>query len=385
MSKPLSDTELLITEIDAQKCVNLRRIDGGFGYATDGYDFVYFDIDEDETELSFAPDKFPYFENFEENKADICDSVLEISAKALAARLERSYSERAVLGVSGGLDSTMAQLIAVRAMDILGRDRKTVVCVTMPCFGTTNRTKSNAQKLSEALGVTFKEIDIKAAVTRHLEDIGHEDGVYDVVYENAQARERTQVLMDMANGVGGLVVGTGDLSELALGFATYNGDHMSMYAVNASIPKTLMRHMIERCAERYEQSSEGSVAGVLRDILATPVSPELLPADNDSITQCTEQIVGPYALHDFFLYNMLTYGFSPKKILRLATVAFRGEYSESDIRATLKVFIKRFFAQQFKRSCLPDGPRVCEVSLSPRGAFMMPSDSVCEAWLCELE
>jgi len=384
-SEPLSNDTLVFSEVDLEKCVQLRRIDGGFGYDSAGYDCVYFDIDESETELSFIPEKFPYFDNFDENRDEICDKVLEICAKALAARLERAYSECAVLGVSGGLDSTMAQLVSVRAMDILGRDRKKVISVTMPCFGTTKRTKGNAEKLSEALGVTFRTVDIKAAVKQHFRDIGHDEDNYNVVYENAQARERTQVLMDIANAEGGLVVGTGDLSELALGFATYNGDHMSMYAVNASVPKTLMRHIIKRCAERYEENGECDVARVLLDILATPVSPELLPADNGSITQCTEQIVGPYALHDFFIYNMLTYGFSPRKLLRLARAAFVGEYDDSAIKATLKVFIKRFFSQQFKRSCLPDGPRVSGVSLSPRGGFMMPSDAVCDAWLGELE
>ena len=314
-----------------------------------------------------------------------CDKILEIQARGLAKRLLRSYSRRAVIGVSGGLDSTLALLVAARAMDILGRERKDIVAVTMPCFGTTSRTKSNAELLCEALGTDFRTVDIKDAVSRHFADIGHNPEEHNVVYENSQARERTQVLMDLANAVSGLVVGTGDLSELALGFATYNGDHMSMYGVNAGVPKTMMRAMIANIARGYESVGESRVAECLTDILNTPVSPELLPAKDGEIAQCTEGIVGPYELHDYFIYYTVRYGFSPKKILRIAEASFRGVYDRDTIKAWLKIFVKRFFSSQFKRSCLPDGAAVGSVGLSPRGAFAMPSDAACSLWIAELE
>lgn len=258
---------------------------------------------------------------------------------------------------------------------------ESLVAVTMPGFGTTERTKSNAEKLSEALGAKLRVIDITAAVRQHFSDIGHDESDYSVVYENAQARERTQILMDVANAEGALVVGTGDLSELALGWATYNGDHMSMYGVNAGIPKTLMRHAVSYIADCYERDGECEIAQILRDVLATPVSPELLPPKDGEIAQCTEGIVGPYELHDFFLYHIVKNGFSPDKILRLAKAAFGDEYEEPVIESWLRVFIKRFFAQQFKRSCLPDGPAIGSVSFSPRTSFRMPSDALCAEWL----
>ena len=304
-----------------------------------------------------------------------CDTALEIQSRSLAARLTRSYSKKFIIGVSGGLDSTLALLVCARSADMLGIDRKNVVAITMPCYGTTDRTKSNALALSDMLGCDSREIDIKAAVTQHFKDIGHKEDTYDVVYENAQARERTQILMDIANAEGGLVVGTGDLSELALGFATYNGDHMSMYGVNASVPKTLMREIISYEARRLSSVAKGELSRVLYDVVKTPVSPELLPTDGKTVTQQTEDIVGPYVLHDFFLYHTVKYGASAKEVLILAKKAFSGEFEEEYIKGYLDIFTRRFFTQQFKRSAMPDGPRVTEISLSPRGAFNMPSDA----------
>jgi NAD+ synthase (glutamine-hydrolysing) len=308
-----------------------------------------------------------------------------MQASALAGRIERAYVKSIVLGISGGLDSTLAILAAARAVDRLGLDRSAIHAVTMPCFGTTARTRSNAERLSEELGVRFSTVDIKAAVAQHFADIGHDPEDLSVVYENAQARERTQVLMDIANAEGGMVLGTGDLSELALGFATYNGDHMSMYGINGGIPKTLIRHLVRYEADRYEAEGRAAVAAVLRDVLATPVSPELLPPKDGEIAQCTEGIVGPYELHDFFLYYFVRFGFAPSKILRLAAAAFSGDYDRETVRAWLRLFIRRFFSQQFKRSCLPDGPKVGSVGFSPRGDFKMPSDASAAAWLAELD
>ena len=327
----------------------------------------------------------PFLPVNKNEQREVCLEALEIQSQALAARVERSYSKTMVIGVSGGLDSTLALLVCARAADILGMDRKNVVGVTMPCFGTTKRTKSNAEKLAEVLGISFRTVDIKASVTQHLADIGHDGVTPDVTFENAQARERTQVLMDIANMTGGLVVGTGDLSELVLGWATYNGDHMSMYGVNAGIPKTLMRHAIAHAADRYESEGAVLVAQILRDVLDTPVSPELLPPKDGEIAQCTEGIVGPYELHDFFLYYLVKHGFAPSKILRLAIYAFDGEYSPEVIERWLHVFVKRFFAQQFKRSCLPDGPAADAVSFSPRGGFMMPSDADAGEWILDID
>jgi NAD+ synthase (glutamine-hydrolysing) len=299
--------------------------------------------------------------------------------------MERAYAKTLVLGVSGGLDSTLALLVASRAVSLRGLPADAVHAVTMPCFGTTGRTKSNAERLSEALGARLSVIDIRESVLRHFADIGHDPSVTDVVYENAQARERTQILMDLANAEGGLVVGTGDLSELALGWATYNGDHMSMYGVNASVPKTLLRHIVSTVADDLEADGRGEAASILRDVLATPVSPELLPPKDGEIAQCTEGIVGPYELHDFFLYHLVHHGFAPHKVLRMASAAFADEYSDETLRLWLGVFIKRFFSQQFKRSCLPDGPAVGSLSFSPRGAFSMPSDAAANAWLADLK
>jgi NAD+ synthase (glutamine-hydrolysing) len=289
----------------------------------------------------------------------------------------------AVLGISGGLDSTLALLVAARAFDILGLPHEGITAITMPGFGTTDRTHNNAWQLTLALGATPREIPIGASVRQHFVDIGHDESVHNAAYENAQARERTQILMDVANDNGGIVIGTGDLSELALGWATYNGDHMSMYAVNAAIPKTLIRYIVRHVADTCGNERE---AEVLLDVLDTPVSPELLPANDDgTIAQQTEDLVGPYELHDFFVYQLLRYGFGPRKIYRLACVAFAGEYDDETILKWLKVFHRRFFSQQFKRSCSPDGPAVGSVGLSPRGGLTMPSDASSALWLSELE
>lgn len=330
-------------------------------------------------EKSDVPKKFPFIPEDEGQRREACALGLEIQSRALAHRIRRAYARCAVIGVSGGLDSTLAVLAATRAADLLGRSRESVIAITMPCFGTTERTKSNALALAEELGCSVRTIDIKAAVNQHFADISHDENNYDVVYENAQARERTQILMDVANAEGGLVIGTGDLSELALGFATYNGDHMSMYCVNGSIPKTLMREMICYAASCAENEGKPRLAEVLRDVVNTPVSPELLPVTGGENKQHTESIVGPYELHDFFLYYTVKYGYSPAKILSLATAAFP-ERLEEEIRSYLDVFIRRFFSQQFKRSCMPDGPRVTEISLSPRGAWRMPSDVTSTLW-----
>ena len=311
-----------------------------------------------------------------------CEEILAIQSVGLATRLRHIGCKTAVVGLSGGLDSTLALIVMRHAFDRLGLDPKGMIAVTMPCFGTTDRTYNNALKLAEAYGATLREIDIKKSVRQHFEDIGHDESVHDVTYENGQARERTQILMDIANQCGGIVIGTGDLSELALGWATYNGDHMSMYGVNVSIPKTLVRYLVA-----YEAShAEGILHDVLLDILDTPVSPELLPPDKDGqIAQKTEDLVGPYELHDFFLYYHVRLGFSPRKIFRLACLAFDGVYDKQTIMKWLKKFYWRFFSQQFKRSCLPDGPKVGSVTLSPRGDWRMPSDASAAVWIKELE
>jgi len=311
-----------------------------------------------------------------------CDEILAVQAAGLRKRMTHTGAGRMVVGVSGGLDSTLALLVCAETAKSMGLSPDAVLAVTMPCFGTTARTKNNALILAERLGAEVRTVDITESVRRHFKDIGHDEAVRNVVYENAQARERTQVLMDIANGVGGLVIGTGDLSELALGWATYNGDHMSMYGVNAGVPKTLIRHMVARYAAKC---GDGDLSAVLEDILATPVSPELLPADGDEISQKTEDLVGPYELHDFFLYWLLRKRLSPREMFTLAEEVFRGEYDRDTILKWLKTFIRRFFAQQFKRSSLPDGPMVGSVTLSPRGGLMMPSDASAKLWLNELE
>ncbi len=313
--------------------------------------------------------------------SDRCQLILTMQSVGLASRLSAIGGKVAVVGLSGGLDSTLALLVTARAFDRLGLDRKGIHALSMPCFGTTSRTKSNAQRIAEELGVSFREVSIEKAVRQHFWDIGQEETSLDVTFENAQARERTQVLMDTANRLGGIVIGTGDLSELALGWATYNGDHMSMYGVNASIPKTLVRHLVRYAADH----SENRLREALLDVLDTPVSPELLPPKDGEIAQKTEELVGPYELHDFFLYYMLRFGFAPGKIYRMACRAFAGEYDGPTVKKWLSAFYRRFFTQQFKRSCLPDGPKVGSVTLSPRGDWRMPSDASWALWQQELE
>ena len=343
---------------------------------------VEYDIPDEDYDFEMSHKK-PFLPERPEGQRKACLEAFEIQAQGLAARVERSYSKSMVIGVSGGLDSTLALLVCARAADILGVDRKSIIAVTMPCFGTTKRTRSNAEKLSEALGTSFRTVDIKASVKQHLADIGHDGVTTDVTYENAQARERTQVLMDIANMTGGLVVGTGDLSELVLGWATYNGDHMSMYAVNASVPKTMVRRIVEVYSEREREL--GEVSAILDDILATPVSPELLPPKDGEIAQCTEALVGPYELHDFFIYYIIGCGASPREAYEYAKEAFADTYDNKTILGWLRVFVRRFISQQFKRSCLPDGPRVSDISVSPRGSLNMPSDASAAVWLSELD
>lgn len=343
---------------------------------------ISFSLRVAETQLTRYVDRAPFVPGNAAERDARCDEILMIQALGLKKRLEHTGSQTAVIGISGGLDSTLALLVTVKAFDLLGRDRRGIVAVTMPGFGTTDRTYDNAVKLIRCLGAEFVEVDIKNAVNVHFADIGQDASVHDVTYENGQARERTQILMDLANKRNGMVIGTGDLSELALGWATYNGDHMSMYAVNASVPKTLVRHLV-----RYYADTCGDtlLQNTLLDVLDTPVSPELLPPEDGKISQKTEDLVGPYELHDFFLYHMLRFGSAPAKIYRLAKIAFADVYDDAFILKWLKTFYRRFFAQQFKRSCLPDGPKVGTVAVSPRGDLRMPSDACATIWMQELE
>ena len=371
---------LLTPEIDVDRLDEERRRENTFRLSYDpSYVTVDISFKKREMVLTRHIDAYPFVPSKEDERASRCEKILTLQALGLKKRVEHTNASKLVIGLSGGLDSTLALLVSVRAMDMLGRPRSDVLAITMPCFGTTKRTKSNAERLADALGVSFEQIDIRSSVLQHFKDIGQASTDLSVTYENAQARERTQVLMDKANQVGGLVVGTGDLSELALGWATYNGDHMSNYAVNASIPKTLVRHIVS-----YVADLGGAESDVLKDILSTPVSPELIPPKDGVISQVTEDIVGPYELHDFFLYYFVRFGFSPSKIYRLAIIAFRGSYSDDVIFKWLETFIKRFFSQQFKRSCLPDGPKVGSVTFSPRGDWRMPSDASSKAFLEDL-
>lgn len=378
------ENNMIITETDVLNLDSERRRINGFAKNTERkYTTVYFDMNLSETALSRKFEKTPFIPSNKLMRDERCRDIITMQACGLKKRMEHSFAKSAVIGISGGLDSTLALLVAVKAADMLNRPRKDIFAVTMPCFGTTARTKSNAIKLCEELGVTIECIDIKESVEVHLNAIKHDIADHNVVYENAQARERTKVLMDIANKTNGLVIGTGDLSELALGWATYNGDHMSMYGVNASVPKTLVRYLVEYYADETENKA---LRNVLLDILATPVSPELLPAENDgTIAQKTEDIVGPYILHDFFLYYGFRRMFSPKKIYRIAKYTFCGDFSDETIKKWLKIFYRRFFTQQFKRSCLPDGPKVGSVTLSPRGDFRMPSDASSALWLKEID
>ena len=371
---------LTISEIDVSKLNEERRRVNTFKIVNDpGYVSVPFTLDMCDTVLTRRIDPYPFVPSDDESRARRAEKILTLQALGLKRRIEHTRAGKLVIGLSGGLDSTLALLVSVKAMDMSGRDRKDIIAITMPCFGTTKRTKGNAEKLAEALGVSFEQIDIKKSVLQHFKDIGQSENDFSVTYENAQARERTQVLMDKANQVGGLVIGTGDLSELALGWATYNGDHMSNYAVNASIPKTLVRHIVSYVASQGKKESK-----VLYDILSTPVSPELIPPKDGEISQVTEDIVGPYELHDFFLYYFVRFAFPPSKIFRLAKIAFAKTYSDDIIFKWLETFIRRFFSQQFKRSCLPDGPKVGTVTFSPRGDWRMPSDASPELFLEDL-
>ena len=363
-------TGIIYADIDLQK-LESERVRANTYEGTNDLRTVSFDLPVKKLELDRNISRTPFVPSDKTNLAQRCEEILTIQATGLATRIAHTNARTVVIGLSGGLDSTLALIVAVHAMDMLGRDRKDILAVTMPCFGTTKRTKSNAEVLAECYGVSFRDINISKSVLQHFEDIGQDPECLDVTYENCQARERTQVLMDLANKTGGFVIGTGDLSELALGWATYNGDHMSMYAVNSSIPKTLVRHLTAFEAE----NSEGKLKTALLDILDTPVSPELLPPKDGEISQKTEDLVGPYELHDFFLYYMVRFGFSADKIFRMARHAFDGAYDDETIRKWLTTFIRRFFSQQFKRSCLPDGPKVGTVTLSPRGDWRMPSDA----------
>ncbi len=346
------------------------------------YRTTWFDMTVTETTLSRRFETAPFVPTDAAERARRCETILQLQSRGLAGRMERAYAKTCVIGISGGLDSCLAMLVAARACDLLGRPHTDIVGVTMPCFGTTKRTRSNAELLCEELGTQLRCVDIADAVKLHFRDIGHDESNRNVVYENAQARERTQILMDIANMENGLVVGTGDLSELALGWATYNGDHMSMYGVNASVPKTLIRHIVTYYADCAEQDGKPRLAAVLRDILDTPISPELLPADEGGeIAQRTEDLVGPYELHDFYLYYMIRCGYDPEKLYRIAKLAFAGAYSDEVLLKWLKNFVRRFFTQQFKRSCLPDGPKVGSISFSPRGDFSMPSDASAHEWM----
>ncbi len=339
-------------------------------------------MEEEETFLERRFSPRPFVPDQAKEREKRCDEILSIQSYGLKKRYEHTGSQSAVLGISGGLDSTLALLVTVRTFDMLGLSRDKITSVTMPCFGTTDRTYDNACRLAGILGTTLREVDIREAVNVHFRDIGQSSDCHDVTYENGQARERTQVLMDIANQTGGLVIGTGDMSELALGWATYNGDHMAMYGVNAGVPKTLVRHLVRYYADTC---GDETLKSLLLDILDTPVSPELLPPVDGVISQKTEDLVGPYELHDFFLYYMLRCGFEPAKVYRVARIAFAGIYDDSVILKWLKIFYQRFFAQQFKRSCLPDGPKVGSVALSPRGDLRMPSDACAAVWLAQLE
>lgn len=375
----LFENEITVSEIDVDflSCERAKIYPAEITRKADK--IVYFSIKKEQTSLTRAFSRYPFVPKDSDELHSRAKLILTMQSKALAKRIDHTHTKSLVIGVSGGLDSSLALIVAKLASEA-SKTKPEVIAVTMPCFGTTDRTHDNSIKLSEALGVTLKEVDIKKAVLQHFEDIGQNAGTYDVTYENGQARERTQVLMDIANKTGGMVVGTGDLSELALGWATYNGDHMSMYGVNASVPKTLIRYLINH----YALSADKKTKEVLGDILDTPVSPELLPSDGKNISQKTEDLVGPYELHDFFLYYMLRMYYSPKKIFRAAKLAFP-DYDEKTIAGWLKVFVRRFFAQQFKRSCLPDGVKIGSVSLSPRGDWRMPSDAAAACWLTEAE
>ena len=386
--------EMVCAFIDADKLNSERRRmttypsaadRDNIGYVENIFTFKNFGKEENvekEDDFSRFIDKSPFVPEGTKDREKRCEEILMIQAMGLKKRLLHTHAKSAVIGISGGLDSTLALLVTAKAFDLQGIDRKQIESVTMPCFGTTDRTYQNACLLTQKLGATLREVNIKAAVRQHFSDIGHSEDQHDVTYENSQARERTQVLMDIANKTGGMVIGTGDMSELALGWATYNGDHMSMYGVNASVPKTLVRHLVQYYADTC---TDEELKAVLLDVLDTPVSPELLPPKDGEIAQKTEDLVGPYELHDFYLYYVLRFGYEPSKIYRLAKYAFEGMYDDETILKWLNTFYRRFFSQQFKRSCLPDGPKVGTVAVSPRGDLRMPSDACAAIWMEDLK
>lgn len=378
----LFENGIIYAVLDIERLTSDRRRMNTFDIDfDDDYVHVPFLFDTVSTQLSRTFERMPFVPSSMADRTERCELIFDIQSMGLKKRYEHTRLKDAVIGLSGGLDSTLALLVTVRAFDMLKIDRKGIHTVTMPCFGTTDRTYENACALAASLGTDLIEVDIKNSVRQHMADIGQNEAVHDITYENCQARERTQVLMDIANKCCGLVIGTGDMSELALGWATYNGDHMSMYGVNSGVPKTLVRHLVKYCADT---AGDEKLKTVLEDVLDTPVSPELLPPEDGKISQKTEDIVGPYELHDFFLYYFLRFGFSPSKILRMADAAFAGCYEHEVILKWLKNFVKRFFSQQFKRSCLPDGPKVGTVAVSPRGDLRMPSDASAAMWLAEL-
>jgi NAD+ synthase (glutamine-hydrolysing) len=375
--------ETIYAQIDLQRLSSERRRMTTFlDESEEEYVRVPFSMEALDVPLERTYPRTPFIPSDRKERDHRCDEILTIQAMGLKKRLEHTNCQSAVIGISGGLDSTLAVLVTARAFDLLGISRENMVCVTMPCYGTTDRTYTNAITLIERLGATLKEVNIIKAVEQHFADIEHDENIHNVVYENSQARERTQILMDMANKYNGMVIGTGDLSELSLGWATYNGDHMSMYAVNSSVPKTLVRYLVLYYAETCEDQT---LSEVLLDVLDTPVSPELLPPEDGVISQKTEDLVGPYELHDFFLYYMLRFGYAPTKLFRMAKKTFAGVYDEATIYKWLRTFTWRFFAQHFKRTCLPDGPKVGSVAVSPRGDLRMPTDASVNLWIQELE
>ena len=388
----LFSSETIYADIDVERLCQERRRTTSFGFSANNNTFnsnyvivqIKMNVEKAAGEFSRYVDPHPFVPSDKDKRTQRCLEVITLQAQGLAKRLRHINCQSAVIGLSGGLDSTLALLITCRAFDLCGIERSKVTAITMPCFGTTDRTYNNACSLAKECGATLKEVPIADAVRQHFADLGHDESLHDVTYENCQARERTQVLMDFANKTNGIVIGTGDLSELALGWCTYNGDHMSMYGVNSSIPKTLVRYLVQWFAEASEDAKNEKLASVLKDILDTPVSPELLPPKEGVISQVTEDLVGPYELHDFYLYYLLRFGFSPAKIYFLAQNA-NLPYGKDVILKWLKTFYRRFFTQQFKRSCMPDGAKVGTINLSPRGDWRMPSDAVYSAWTEELE
>lgn len=375
--------QMVVSEIDIHKLsAERRRMNTYEVTGTAEYTITVFDWKTEDTVLTREFSQTPFIPSNLTRRKERCEEIFTLQAMGLKKRLQHTHCQSAVIGLSGGLDSTLALLVTVRAFDMAGMNRSSILGITMPGYGTTDRTYQNALAMADALGVTLKEISIVKAVDQHFADIEHDKSIHDITYENGQARERTQILMDVANQTNGMVIGTGDLSEMALGWATYNGDHMSMYAVNVSIPKTLVRHLVQYVADTCNRET---LTKILLDVLDTPVSPELLPPKHGEIVQKTEDVIGPYELHDFYLYYMMRFGFAPSKIYRIAVTAFREKYDRETIMKWLKKFYWRFFSQQFKRSCVPDGPKVGTVALSPRGDWRMPSDASVSLWIQDLE